>query len=189
MTRSSKYDAGFTLPEMLVSMLIFSLLAMMAGGVIISTSLAERTIRSVTGGTTEGQLAVDSIETGIRNSSAFKVVAVGTDQLVLARIPRGANNVIYNCAAWYFDSGTGTGTGTISYKESSTTIATPSASVLSTWTQLASKVDTASGTAFIVNGDTLEIVYEVSAGTDYPPTTINTSVNSRAEVTESSPCF
>jgi type II secretory pathway pseudopilin PulG len=179
--------SGMTLVEVIMTTLLFALVASVAGGLIFTTSLAQRTVDSIVVATTNGQLAADSIETGIRNASAFKVSSPSAgDQLVIARIPRGTNNVVWNCAAWYFDS---RGDGSIRFFESEYLIAAPSQSQLDGWTVLVSGIDPTAGSVFTQSGRALEVEFHAFAGNNSPPATIKTTTTTRVDIVESAPCF
>ncbi len=181
-------DSGVTMIELLMYSLLLGLVISTVASVLISSMFAERTVREVITATTKAQLAADSVNTGIRNSSAYDVVAVGADQMVRARVARGAGTttVTWVCAAWYYSSSL----KTISYRESATAIAAPATTtVLKTWTVLADGVSPASGTTiFTDTRPTLAIAFQTAAGDD-PPGSIKTSAVSRSEAWKSDVCF
>ena len=182
-------DQGVTMIELLMYSLLLGLVISLVGSILISSMFAERTVREVISATTKAQLAADSISTGIRNSSAYDVVAVGGDQMLRARVARGvvgSNQVTWKCAAWYYSATL----KTISFKESATAIAAPgSTTVLKTWTVLADGVSPSSGsTIFTDTTPTLAIAFRTAAGDD-PPGSIKTSAVSRSEAWKSDICF
>lgn len=100
---SASTDAGFTLVELLVSIALFSIVITVVGGVLISSFRADQTVRTVTTGTTDGQLALNVIDADVRNSSIVSVrPAPATDsQLVVARVtPRSGPQ----CVALYYNA-------------------------------------------------------------------------------------
>ena len=174
-------DSGFTLPELVMYSLLLTVVLAAAAGIMMSGTIAERTVRTVFGASTEGQLAADSIETGIRNSAGFTITApTATSQLVVARVAQGAETLDWNCAAWYFSS-TVDG-GSIWYKTQDGPISTSAVPNLSTWTLLVEGVTPATGTAIFASaGDfQLNFAFDVAAGDD-PPASIASSSISRAD--------
>lgn len=181
-------DDGFTLPELIMYGMLLTIVLAVAAGIMMSGTIAERTVRTVVGASTESQLASDSIETGIRNSSGYSVTvpSVGT-QLLRARVAQGTTSVVWTCAAWYYTPNVAN--GSIWYKSSTTAIAAPTTSTLSTWTLLVDDVIPASGTTvFSTGSDQLSFAFKTLAGDD-PPASASSSATSRADTWETAPCF
>ncbi|MCU1545958.1 MAG: prepilin-type N-terminal cleavage/methylation protein [Homoserinimonas sp.] len=177
-SETSSAEQGFTLIELLVYSLLLMVVLAIVGSVLISSMRVERTVRRVTQTSSAGQLAVASVETGIRNSSGFFLTAVGADQLLLARTARGTAAVVWGCEAWYYSASA----GTIHYKHSTAIIPTPNASQLNQWLLLVDGVTPNSGSTIfleVVSGKNLDIVFNVSAD-DNPNIAIASSAVSRA---------
>jgi len=106
MTPSSavRADAGFTLIEMLVACALFSLVILVAGGIMMGQFSAQGQVSAVTSTTTDAQLAGNSIDAGIRNSSGFKLSAVGADQFLVARVAGAGAALVRHCTAWYYSA-------------------------------------------------------------------------------------
>ena len=183
-----KRDEGFTLAELAVYGLLLGIVLTTAAGLLISGTIAERTVRVVVGASTESQLAADSIETGIRNASGYAVtVPTSGTQLLSARVAQGTTSVVWNCVAWYYTPNLAN--GSIWYKASSTAIANPTTGNISSWTLLADDVKPASGTTiFTIGANQLSFDFITTAGTD-PPASISSSATSRASVWGTTPCF
>ncbi len=181
-------DHGFTLAELAVYGILLGVVLTTAAGLLISGTIAERTVRTVVGASTNSQLAADSIETGIRNSSGYALTAPSTGtQVVRARVAQGSTSVVWNCAAWYYTPNLSG--GSIWYKVSSTAIADPTTANIGTWTMIADNVKPLSGTTvFSIGANQLAFAFMTTAGTD-PPIGINSSATSRASVWETAPCF
>jgi hypothetical protein len=181
-------DDGYTLPELILYGVLLTMVLAVGASIMISGTFVERTVRSVFGASTSAQLTADSLETGIRNSSGFKVIAptVGT-QLVQARVAQGTTSVIWNCASWYYTP-TQDG-GSIWYKSSPAAISAPTSGGYTGWTILANGVSPTSGTTiFAIDGDQLTFSFKTSAGDD-PPASVSSSATSRTPVLETAPCF
>jgi len=173
-------DSGFTLPELVMYSLLLTIVLAVAAGIMMSGTIAERTVRTVFGASTAGQLTADSIETGVRNSSGWALSApTPTSQLLVARVAQGTTTLQWNCAAWYY-SPTIDG-GSIWYKTQPGLITTPTTAALKTWSRLAEGVKPAAGTkVFSISGDQLVFAFDVAAGDD-PPASVASSSTSRSE--------
>ena len=141
----SPREGGFTMIELVIALMLLVLVLAIVGAMISSLSSTSRTVRSLTATSSSAQVAAESIERGIRNSSDFLLTnPTGTDQMLVARTARGATTISWVCAAWYYSSANG---GSIRYRSSSSAIAAPSASTLATWTLLATGVSPTTGSA------------------------------------------
>jgi hypothetical protein len=182
-------DDGFTLSELAVYGLLLGLVVSTAAGILISGSVSERTVRTVVGASTESQLVADSIETGIRNASAYALTSPSTGtQLLRARVAQGTAGVQWNCAAWYYTPNMQN--GSVWYKSSNTAIANPTTANINTWILLADDIKPISGssTIFTIGANQLTFSFEAEAGND-PPASVTSSATSRTSAWESAPCF
>jgi hypothetical protein len=181
-------DEGITLVELIIYGGLLVVVLTIVAGMLISSLRAESAVRTVTNVSVQAQSVADSIETGIRNSSAFRVTAPSsTQQFLVARVAGADATLSWTCMAWYY-SASASG-GTIRFHESATAIAAPNASTLATWTLLGQGVIPAAGsTIFTKNGDQLVIAFKALAG-DEPPASIASSASRRAQTWESAPCF
>jgi hypothetical protein len=156
---------------------------------MVSSLLTERTVRTVIAATTQGQSTADSIETGIRSSSAFKITSenAGADQMLSARVAKGtAATVAWSCVAWYYSASD----KSIRYKQATVAIPAPSAAALSSWTLLVSDIKPTTGTKIFDTADPKVVKLDFQAQVkDHLPASISTSAVSRAEVWESDACF
>lgn len=180
-------DDGLTLVELLVYTVLLGVILGIVASIMISTQQVERLIRGSATAATSAQLAAGSITWGIRNATAMKLLDVGTDQLLLARVAGSdPSSVSYTCQAWYFASTARTIRHTAT--ASDTVPVTPPAAEPTTWTLLATDVEAPSGSAFAVVGSELTISFDGLAA-DTAPTSITTSVAPRAAFPESASCF
>jgi Tfp pilus assembly protein PilW len=188
MTVRPKRDEGFTLVELLVYSLLLVVVIAVVGGLFISSTTTQQAVGRVTDATKAAQLTADSIESGVRNASAFTITTpTGTDQLLRARTVLGDSAATWTCMAWYYQA---SGGGSIRYTKSSTAIsATPSAATLATWTLLESGVSPTSGTTIFSGTFPLLNLSFKGLASGNAPVGITSSAVSRTGVTGSSPCY
>jgi Tfp pilus assembly protein PilW len=181
-------ESGITLVELLIYSMLLVLVLSIVGGLLTSTTKTSKTVGTITQATTAGQLVASSVESGIRNSSDFRLTTpVGTNQLLIARTAKGGATLTWMCAAWYYSAA---GTGNIYYTTSATAISgMPTTTDLSHWTLLDKGVSPVSGTGiFTANAQQLSITFKGLAGTQ-PPVTITSSAFSRAGATGVPACY
>lgn len=180
-------EAGITLVELLVYSMLLILVLFVVAGLFTSAFRTSANVRTVTGSATEGQLVADSVETGIRNSSDFRLTLPnGDDQMVVARVIENGSTVTWSCVAWYYSAA---GDGSIRYTRSSGEILAPLASDLLTWTLLDEGIRPVTGTTiFSAAGGQLMFSFQASAGSR-APTIFSSSAFSRAGASGSLTCF
>lgn len=192
MSGRHRSDAGFTLVELLISSALVSVVVIVIGGVLISSMRADETVRTVTASTTDGQLVVNVIEGGVRNSTAITVstAADGVSRFAVARVagPGGAE-----CVAWFYDASL----DTIYSRTSPSAITAPTpGSVGTAWTPLSGGIvpdADGAGTQYPVfaaeGARGLALRYAVETGTG-PSSLFITTITGRAPETNASPqCF
>jgi hypothetical protein len=185
---SENSEAGVTLVELLIYVVLLGVVFILVTTMLINSLNTQQTVYGVIGSSTQAQSAADSIETGIRSSSAFQLTAPsGTSQFLTARVPTGASasSITWSCAAWYWSSTS----KQIRYKVSSTAIASVNDSTSASWSTLANGVIAGSGST-IFGGDTtqLTINFQATSGKGYP-VGIKSSAVRRSDVWVSAPCF
>jgi type II secretory pathway pseudopilin PulG len=180
-------DRGITLVELLVYSMLLILVLSVAGGLISGTTSTSKTVGSITQATTAGQLAANSVQKGIRNSSDFQLTTpAGSDQLLIARTAKGEATLTWMCAAWYYSAA---GTGSIYYTTSLAAIPVPTSTDLTHWTLLDRGVRPVTGTdIFTANAEQIAINFKGLAG-GYPPVIITSSALSRAGGTGVPACY
>lgn len=189
LSRTLTTDEGFTLSELAVYGMLLGLVVSTAAGILISGTVSERTVRTVVGASTASQLVADSIETGIRNSSAYALTEPSTGtQLLRARVAQGTSGVEWNCAAWYYTPNLRN--GSVWYKSDSAAIANPTNANISSWILLADGITPPPGSTaiFTIGANQLTFSFEAVAGQD-PPASVTSSATSRMSAWESAPCF
>lgn len=187
MSRTVPEERGFTLVELLVYMMLMVLVLAVAGGLLSSTLMQSATVRTVDESSTAAQLAADSIESGIRNSSDFSLTStVGDDQMIVARVASNDATLTWSCVAWYYSATE----GSLRMLRSDAAIAAPTSAQLASWALLANGVEPISGSAIFSTtaGRRLVIAFNGLAG-DHPPVAITTSAFGRAGATGSVSCF
>lgn len=106
---SSERDAGVTLVELLIYMILFSLIVTMIASTFISGKRVEKNVAAVTRASNETQLILGELEWAARNSATLKVAATdfGGDLLVVKTRKDGgtdnSNPDSWRCVAWYYD--------------------------------------------------------------------------------------
>jgi len=186
MTTPDHQDDGFTLIEMIIASMIMVVVLAIVGALIGSASTTSKRVSSLTGQSTAAQLASESIERGIRNSSDFLLTSPGgTDQLLVARTAQGGSTLVWTCVAWYYSAAD----GSIRYTMSPTAIAAPSATALSHWTLLAANVQPSNGTG-IFSGSTPNLTIGFTGqSSGAGPVAINSTVVSRAGSSGTPACY
>lgn len=181
-------DHGFTFTEMLVASALFSLVILVAGGIFLGQFRAQQQVTAVTGATTDAQIAANTIDEGIRNSSAFRVVPVGSDQLLVARVAGSATTLQWSCHAWYYSASEGTIRSSV--RTPASAVAVPTAGDLASWTLLVDGVRPRGGSAvvFSESGATLSVAFDAATGDGYQPVAISFSSSPLAGVSEIAPC-
>ncbi len=180
-------DDGFTLVELMVYSIILTVVLGVVASMYLSLNATQQVVSTTVDASSQAQVAADSIETGVRNSSAFSLTApsVGT-QFLRARVATGTTTIVWKCAAWYYSTAGG---GTIRYKVSTTAIAAPSEATAATWSKLATGVAPSTGTTiFSVSADTVTFGFNVKSGTE-PVAKVVSSAVQRAGLWVSAPCF
>jgi len=186
-------ESGFTLVELIVYVSLLGIIITVVSGIFLSSLSAEKSVRTVVQATSLGQVAAQSVQAGIRNSSDFRLQSYSNnDQLVRARVAGSDSALTYGCAAWYYSAAD----RTIRHKTSATAIAPPTAAQLATWLLLVDGVVPATTTPVstqIFTADPaapqqLDIAFEVASGGSDPNAAISSSAARR--LTEASAqCF
>lgn len=179
-------DAGFTLIELLIYSMLMVLVLAIVGAMIGSFTSTSKTVGSITQVSTSGQLAAQSVERGIRNSSDFRLTTpTGTDQLLIARVASGGANLTWQCAAWYYSAGD----SSLRYTTSTTAIPTPTVTDLTRWTLLGSGITPTSGTTiFSSTGPQLTLSFTLRAD-GHPPQALTSTAVSRAGSSGTPACY
>lgn len=94
-------ERGFTLIELLVYMLLAVLVLAIAGGLLINSILAQRTIGDSAESTNTSQLVSQTVSAAVRDASAIRVVA-GNPAILLVQIVEDARATPPSgrCEAW-----------------------------------------------------------------------------------------
>lgn len=186
--RALSDDAGLTLIELLVTVLLLGLVVSAVAGVMISMFSAQRTVASVTQKTTAAQAAASGIADGVRNASDLALTAPsGSNQLLVVRTANSDATLTWSCRAWYFDAAAGALRATTT--ADGTKITAPSATQLSKWTLVAGDLAPRTGTGIftaVAGGIAISFNAQTSAG---PPVVISTTATKRSGVAEAGSCF
>jgi prepilin-type N-terminal cleavage/methylation domain-containing protein len=185
-------DRGFSLMELLIAMSLFAVVVTVVGSIIVSALTADRTVRDVTGSTTDGQLVVNVIEETVRNSTAVSIDPDpdGSSIYAVARTTAGG---AARCQAWFYDNET----GTVFERTSAGLIVPPTpGSVGSDWTAISSGIGPVvdnSGTAvpvFALDGTRgLAVSFSVDGGAGVSSLFITTATGRAPQSNVSPTCF
>lgn len=186
-------EDGFTLVELIISMLLTLVVLVIAGGVLVSGLSTQQKVKSVTTAATTAQQIAKSVQAGVRNASAVKVITDATagTQLLLARVVGGdPASTAASCQAWYFTPASG---GSVYTKRTSpaSLITLPGAGPQGVWTLLGSGVSpiAATGNVFTAPaGSRVDLTFNVAADSQ-PYVKITTTTYTPQTPTVSSPCF
>jgi prepilin-type N-terminal cleavage/methylation domain-containing protein len=134
-------DRGFSLIELLIASALFGVVITIVASVVISAINADRTVRDVTGSTTDGQLAVNVIEQTVRNSTAIQVAPVAGGDSITVRLRTTAGGAA-RCHAFFYDHTL----GQILQRSSTTTIPLPTPGAASSeWTVVSGGIEPITG--------------------------------------------
>lgn len=179
---------GLTLVELIVYGIILSTVLLIVGSILVSSLSIQRVVQESTEATTAAQLAVTSIEAGVRNASAVNLTSVGSDQLLEVRtVGSDPSSAVWRCQAWYYSAANGTLRMT-STASDATSVTAPTAEP-NTWILLTSNISApTSGVIFTNSGNSVTIYFQATTK-DSEPVDIRSSSVVRAGVWESGSCF
>jgi hypothetical protein len=181
-------DGGFTLVELMVTCVLTLIVMAAVGGLLISMIRTPQAVTARVDASGGAQVAANSIEFGIRNSSDFRLTSPqGTDQLLVARTAQSGSTIVWVCSAWYYSATD----QSIRFESSPTTIpAAPTPTDLATWTVLDTSVTPTAGTSiFSVSGEEVGLAFTGAVAGQQLPQSITTSAFSRAGSTGSPQCY
>lgn len=98
-------EAGFTLIETLIYMVLAVLIFGIVGSILINGLRVESIVRTANTSSDAGQLVIESVQRGIRNSTTFTIVVPegrDKDQAIIARVAGADPTLKYSCQAWYY---------------------------------------------------------------------------------------
>lgn len=179
-------DDGFTLVELVIAAMILVLVLAVVGAMMSSLSSTSRTVNSMTATTTSAQLAAESVERGIRNSSDFLLTSPsGNDQFLVARTAQGTSTLTWTCVAWYYSAAD----GSIRYTMSPSAIAAPTSTTLPQWTLLTRGVTPNIGTGVFGGATPTLTIGFTGQSSGAGPVAINSTVVSRAGSSGTPACY
>lgn len=188
MSDAPRNDDGFTLVELIVTSVLTFIVLTAITGLLVSLIRTPQTVTARMDASGGAQVAANSVELGIRNSSDFRLTSPqGTDQLLVARTAESGSTIAWVCSAWYYSATE----QSIRYISSSTMIpAAPTATDLAAWTLLDTSVTPTSGTSiFTVSGEEVRLAFDGAVSGQQLPQSITTSAVSRAGSTGSPQCY
>ena len=196
-------EAGLTLVELLIASTLSLLVLSLIAGLFLGASHAQNSVRTATQAADLGQLIARSVDQGVSNATALKVVtdsATG-NQLMLARTygmdptvdPTLGAAAGTSCQAWFYSPASG---GAIYTKRTTpaTAIAMPTGTPDSSWALVGNGLEVQVGAApsalifSTPDGTRVDLKFDVLNGKDNP-VHIETTATIPNPTTESSPCF
>ncbi|MDQ1542532.1 MAG: hypothetical protein QOK08_170, partial [Actinomycetota bacterium] len=94
MSTDLRRDDGFTLVELMVACVVMAIIMAAVGGMLFSLITTPRAVTARENAASSAQLAVRSIQVGVRNSSDFRLTSPnGVDQLLVARTAQSGSTI------------------------------------------------------------------------------------------------
>lgn len=187
-TAGPRRDAGFSLIELMVTSLLVGLVTIAVASVLIGTTTAERSVRTVATATNSGGLVARTITDRLTNAATpILPPAITGDQVVAARVASKGSTAVWSCMAWFYSASDRTVRQT-TYTPPLGTVTTASQR---SWTLLADGVRPLSGSTGIfsaIGTVGVGLAFTVDAGSS-PPVKFQTSITSQTRVAGSAPCF
>lgn len=99
-------DAGFTLTELLVYLMLAVVVLTVVGGILINSLTVERSVSDTSQASNDGQLVSSAVGRGVRNASVVWHSAVGADpELLMVRTSGSETPQKWTCQAWSYSDG------------------------------------------------------------------------------------
>jgi len=192
-THAVRDDRGVTLVELMIYSALMLVIITIAGAILGSALRGQRDIAASSSGTNAGQLVAQSISTGVRSATEITVKSVNsTTQMLIIRTPGLAATASARCQAWYFTTDNG---GAVYSTTSASSIPTPTAAQLATWTKLTSGIllsPRSGAPTAILTADatpTRSITFEwAMANASAQPIIISSTASTRQSITGSTSC-
>ena len=183
--RRPSSDDGLSLVELLVSLFMFVLLAVMVSTLLVNGFFMQQRVVNTTKATGDAQTAANAISYDVRFSSASSVTASGA--MLRTRTWVGTDGVTgsYVCRGWYYNSAD----KTLRRATSSTQTASATTASAATWPVYAEGIT--AGTVFVaVDVDTVRLDFTAKPAIRGVSTEIDNTITRRKQPdTGSSPCF
>lgn len=178
-------DAGITLIELMIYMVLSVVVLLLVGNVMIQSFRVQNSVSTSNGATGSGQLVINSLEDGIRNSTTLTQTSNASGDLLVARTNNKAGTVSCGYQAWYFSS---TAKG-IYTKSSTTAITAPTTTAqLDAWVRIAGNITKSGATAvFATAALQVEVRFNVTPSSG-SPVPFKTTVISNGTTLESYEC-
>lgn len=153
--RETRSEAGLTMVELLVAMIISVIVIALVSGVFINALRASAATTDRDAATGSVQVITNSVQTSIRNSSGFDL----SGSVLRARVASGDGDA-WRCREWRL-----TADHKLQYRDAGAKI--PAGSETPAWTTLATGVRGATdeNQPFTVNGSELQLSLKVTVGT------------------------
>lgn len=185
---TSGSESGIGLVELLIYIMLSVLIFSVVGSIFINGLRTEAIVRTATESTSAGQLALESIQRGVRSSTGLAVVTPpghDQDQMLRIRATSGGTDVVYTCQAWYYSASE----HTLRMESVPDGVPISFANTL-TWTLLAQDIAPgASGRVFSMSASGAEVTIDFTVtAREREPIIIHSSARSRTATMEAATC-
>lgn len=191
MDRQSHREAGVSLVELLIYMLLSVVVLTIIGAILINSLRAESIVRTAANSTSTAQIASQSLNRGIHNASAIQVASPLPDvSVVRTRSIDGSATGVWKCQAWAVIA------GELRTTTSDTAITVPTTVAdIANWLLLAEGVKAIDATpVFELASDERSLSLSFTVGkASGTPVTVDTTIISKQPIPSTgkvtTPCF
>lgn len=106
-SRSERTDAGFSLTELIVYMVVLVIVMIMAGSIFINVIFHERWARATADANNEAQIVFKELEYDLRSADWADVSGNGDLVVILTRRAESSGANVARCVGYFYDSASG----------------------------------------------------------------------------------
>ncbi|WP_167042861.1 hypothetical protein [Salinibacterium sp. ZJ454] len=181
MTENTTSERGITLIELLIYSMLAIIVLTLAGGMLINSVNADKTVREASLASNSAQLVSQSFTHGVRHARELErsVPFAGAEVLRALIVDNALSTpAVGHCEAWYF------GAGEIRTTRSNTAIPLPTAAAdVADWTLLAKGAAPITATQVFAQSDlTAVITVQIATGDEQPVLIETTAVSRQPDV-------
>ena len=188
--KKSADDSGFTLVELLVYCVLSVVVLGIVASLVIAGIRGQTAVGISTTGTNNVQSVSNVIGADVRRASYIRVATVGDDNMVTLRVKSSAESTTYTCVSYYWSKSR----KEVRSKTSTSAITAPTASTITSWNLVASKISQ-TGTSAVISGDGttnsayVNLTFTIVADTQSDATTTVKTYPRTPISTDATPCF